>query len=271
MKTTVDEGLKDVKEEVASSNTKMDTVNTKMDTVVAMLTEIQATKENKENDPKNGNSSNVSVADFHELTKQFLPVGSETVSKTGWELAIKSYSTSGGAIRINELLRQDHAMVMNYRLHLHCESKDFRQLQDTPSQTVVDINEILYAMRTKRLKRHFNKKKKESEHKIVYRVTGELPDSIAVSKGKIFMDKAFLSTSKKYNIWSKKKDEICYLFEIECRFEGNAFDISSNSDYGEEEEEVLFYPGTAFEILQVEELNHHSVYGQVTKVTMKEL
>ena len=91
--------------------------------------------------------------------------------------------------------------------------------------------------------------------------------------GELFMDKAFMSTSKKEGLW-KEFSGFKFLFKIECLGGGNGFNIQGlvqgSKPYGADEAEVLFLPRTYFEITKVEAI-HDENYGDITMVEMKEV
>ena len=107
----------------------------------------------------------------------------------------------------------------------------------------------------------------------VWRATGRLPASVDLREGKIFCDKAFLSTSTKKSV----AHEGIFLtstggvvFEI-THFSGK--EITSISVEGEKECEVLFLPETPFEITKVErgKTLYHGIKTNVTYVWMTEV
>ena len=266
-----------IKDGIAGVDTKLDGVKEdigiidgKVETVIEMLKERQI----DENDSCAGNVGNDQNAmiQFHESAKHWIPVLRECCKKSGG-FAVKHYSNTDGAHRMNQLLREDYATVMDVCLNFHCGFKGRQQLlQDGIARNNIQcINELLYEMKGKggKLRKY---RKRDKDPKLLYRVTGALPGGIVASLqvGNLFIDKAFLSTSKKSDIWSKKKDELQYLFEIECRVEGNGYVMGSDSSYIDEDE-VLFYPGTRFEIFRVEAFDCHPVYGKITKISMREL
>ena len=174
---------------------------------------------------------------------------------------------------VNALLRSPIATIDNGVLMLDSESAEYGEMKTAEQKggklatTVSIINRILFAMMNNKIAKYYPKQ--NSKKVFVYRITKDLPDDMIASLkvGELFMDKSFMSTSKKEGLW-KEQSGFKYLFKIECLGGGNGFNIQGlvqpHKQYGAEEAEVLFLPRTYFEITKVE-ATHDENYGDITE------
>ena len=207
---------------------------------------------------------------------KYLPVRFDY--KRGHEDEVVKYAGSQ-YMDVNALLRSSIATIDNGVLMLDSKSEAYVTMQTDPykdvtlATTVSIINRILFAMMNNKISKYYPKE--NSKKVFVYRITKDLPDDMIASLkvGEFFMDKSFMSTSKKESLW-KEQSGFKFLFKIECLGGGNGFNIQGlvqpHKQYGAEEAEVLFLPRTYFEITKVE-ATHDENYGDITLVEMKEV